>query len=331
MPESQSISSSKSTPPASIEFSALTEPFRHELQVHCYRLLGSLQDAEDVVQETMLRAWQKRGALRDPSALRAWLYKIATNACLDELRRRPRRSLPTLTVPGLESPGMPAPPASDPIWLEPLPDEWLATPDQEPHTRYSQHESVSLAFLAALQFLPPRQRATLLLSDVLDWRANEIAKLLGITVSAVNSALHRARVTLSKHYHSEKTEFISNHDSAIHGLLNRYVLAWENSDVEGLVSLLASDAYLSMPPTPSWYFGRVAIGGMLAPMAFADAPPRTWHLKPTGANGLPAFATYRRQKDETVEPFGVMLVRPAQNLISEIIVFMDPALVAYFG
>jgi RNA polymerase sigma-70 factor (ECF subfamily) len=330
MHESQSITGSTSTLITSAEFAALTEPFRHELQVHCYRLLGSLQDAEDIVQETMLRAWQKRGALRDHSALRAWLYKIATNTCLDELRRRPKRSLPALVIPGSRTAALPAPPTGDPIWIEPMPDEWLASPDQEPHTRYSRMESVSLAFLAALQFLPPRQRATLVLSDVLDWRANEIAKLLGITVSAVNSALHRARVTLSKHYHAEGADLKPHRDAAIHGLLNRYVLAWENSDVEGLVSLLASDAHLSMPPTPSWYIGREAIQGMLSAMAFANAPPGTWRLKPSHANGSPAFATYHRGDRGEFQPFGVMLVHPEKNKIQEVYVFMAPHLVAYF-
>lgn len=316
--------------PASTDLTALMEPYRHELQVHCYRLLGSLQDAEDLVQETMLRAWQKREALREPSALRAWLYKIATNACLDKLRQRPRRILPTQAARGLNVPAPPAPPVNEPIWLEPLPDDWLAPPEQEPHTRYTHLESVSLAFLAALQFLPPRQRAVLLLSDVLDWRAHEIAKLLGLTVSAVNGALHRARATLSKHYHSGETENLKYQDANTRPLLARYVSAWENADIESLVTLLASDAQLSMPPTPSWYVSSLAIAGMLRAMAFAGASRGTWQLVPTRANGLPAFAMFRRTAEDAFQPFGIMLVQPRGNLIGEVIVFMNADLVRRF-
>lgn len=312
------------------EFSLRAEPFRRELQVHCYRMLGSLQDAEDLVQETMLRAWQKRDALRDSAALRAWLYKIATNACLDELRRRPKRTLPTLVAPGFTTSALPVPPTSDPIWLEPLPEDWYAAPEQEPHTRYTRLESISLAFLAALQFLPARQRAVLVLTDVLDWHANEIAKLLGLTVAAVNSALHRARVTLGKHYSSVDVETLNSENAATRRLVARYMHAWENADVEGLVSLLAKDAQLSMPPTSSWYIGRAAIGGMLKAMAFADAVPGTWQLLPTRANGLPASAVYRRGADGIRQPFGVMLVQMRGDLISEVIVFMDPELVQRF-
>ncbi|MBI4673138.1 MAG: RNA polymerase subunit sigma-70 [Chloroflexi bacterium] len=312
------------------EFAILTEPYRRELQVHCYRLLGSLQDAEDLVQETLLRAWQKRAALREQSALRAWLYKIATNACLDTLRQRPKRTLPTLAAPALTAPSQPAPAIVEPIWLEPLPEDWLATPEQEPHARYSQIESISLAFLAALQYLPPRQRAVLILGDVLDWRAQEIAQRLGLTVAAVNSALHRARATMHKHYRTGEFETLRMSDAATRQILERYVRAWENADIENLVALLATDARLAMPPTPSWYRGREAIGGMLAAMAFANASPETWRLVPTRANGLPAYAMYQRAGDQAPQPFGVMLLQLAQKQITEVIVFMMPDLVRRF-
>lgn len=313
------------------DFAALTEPYRHELQVHCYRLLGSLQDAEDLVQETLLRAWQKRAALREESALRAWLYRIATNACLDVLKRRPKRTLPTLSAPGPETAVSPLPAVSEPIWLEPMPDDWLATPEQEPHARYSQRESVSLAFLAALQYLPPRQRAVLLLSDVLEWRANEIAQRLDLTTAAVNSALHRARETMQKHYPAQDRVSLQTTDEQTRVLVARYVRAWENMDVAGLVNLLAKDARLSMPPTPSWYQGRRSIREMLSAMAFAGAARDTWRLLPTRANGLPALAVYRRAADQNLQPFGVMVLECSAKQIHQVILFMTPDLVRRFA
>jgi RNA polymerase sigma-70 factor, ECF subfamily len=182
-------------------FAKLTEPHRRELRVYCYRMLGSLQDAEDLVQETLLRAWRRLDTFEGRASLRAWLYKIATNACLDALRQHSRRGLPPGRVAPAD-PGSPLlPPVLDQIWLEPFPDAWLAPEDEEPEARFDHHESVTLAFLAALQVLPPRQRAVLILKDVLDWHAAEIAALLELTVPAVNSALHRARSTLARCYH----------------------------------------------------------------------------------------------------------------------------------
>src|SRR5512135_202519 len=207
------------------EFSRLTEPYRHELQLHCYRILGSLQDAEDIVQETLLRAWRRLDTYEERAPLRAWLYKIATNACFDALGKRPRRVLPT-THYAPADPRQPfAPPITDPIWLEPYPDDLIAEPEAGPEARYSLHESVSLAFLAALQSLPPRQRAVLILCDVLDWHASEAAQLLEITVPAVNSALHRARVTMRKNYHTRGREGLpaSLSDQTLRPLLERYV------------------------------------------------------------------------------------------------------------
>src|SRR5512135_253769 len=184
------------------EFSRLTEPYRHELQLHCYRILGSLQDAEDIVQETLLRAWRRLETYEGRAPLRAWLYKIATNACFDALNKRPRRVLPTAQYAPADPRQPFAPPVAEPIWLEPYPDDLIAEPEAGPEARYSLRESVSLAFLAALQSLPARQRAALILCDVLDWHASEVSELLEITVSAVNSALHRARVTMQQQYHA---------------------------------------------------------------------------------------------------------------------------------
>ncbi len=275
-------------------FSSLVEPYRRELQLHCYRLLGSLHEAEDLVQETMLRAWQHFGTFKGQASLRTWLYRIATNACLDVLKSRRSRTLPVAVSPAA-SPFLPLAPAwAESTWLEPFPDSWLAEAMEDPAARYTRRESVSLAFLIVLQLLPPRQRAILLLSDVLDWRASEIASLLSISVSAVKSALHRARVTLAKQYHTherEKGEGLGA-DAATQALLERYLHAWETEDVNGLVALMKEDATFTMPPSPSWYRGREAIREVLTAQAFAPLAQNRWHFSPTKANGCPAFSVY---------------------------------------
>lgn len=233
----------------------LIDPYRRELLLHCYRLLGSLHDAEDIVQETMLRAWRHFGTFtcKGPNSLRTWLYTIATNASLDALKKRSPRTMPVVSFPEADSKLPVAPRSSEALWLEPFPDNWLTEATENPEARYTRAESVSLAFLTALQLLPARQRAILILSDVLDWRANETAQLLDISVSAVNSALHRARVTLEKHYYSERPEIAQfrRTDDATHVLLSRYLLAWESDDIDGLVALLKEDATMAMPPVPS--------------------------------------------------------------------------------
>ncbi|MGH2593237.1 MAG: RNA polymerase subunit sigma-70, partial [Anaerolineae bacterium] len=283
------------------EFSSLTEPYRRELQVHCYRILGSLQDAEDLVQETLLRAWRRIDTYEGRASLRAWLYKIATNACLDALDKYPRRALPATTHPISDPSQPPAPPAGEAghVWLEPLPDDLLAESATGPEARYAMHESVTLAFLAALQVIPPRQRVVLILRDVLDWRASEVAELLDLTVSAVNSALHRARTTLARHYHTggrDAMKMLRSEDS-LRALLDRYVHAWESADVDGLTALLKEDATLNMPPSPSWYRGRTAIQAFFASYLFSGDARGRWRLQATRANAQPAFALY--QLDET--------------------------------
>lgn len=311
---------------------ARLEPHRRELQVHCYRMLGSLQDAEDLVQETLLRAWQKLNTYQGRAPLRAWLYKIATNACIDALDRRPRPLLPQNVAPPELTPERPAPARTEPIWLEPLPDEWLAAQADEPEARYSLRESVSLAFLAALQFLPPRQRAVLILIDVLDWEPSQVVQLLDITRSAVNSALHRARVTMSKHYRSgEWARLPIETDPATRSILERYMKAWENADVNELAALLAHDARLAMPPTPSWYQGREAIAEMLRLVAFPHARPGDWQLHPTHANGLPAFGVYQRAPDGVMRALGIQLIEVQAGQIAELCIFMNAALVKHFA
>lgn len=319
----------------------LIESYRRELLLHCYRLLGSLHDAEDAVQETMLRAWRHFDTFtfRGPGSLRTWLYTIATHTSLDALKKRLPRTLPTAASLAWDPTRPVAPRSAEALWLEPFPDSWLIEAIENPEARYSRHESVSLAFLTALQVLPPRQRAILLLSDVLDWRAVEIAQLLEISVSAVNSALHRARVTLEKNYHSEQREMaqVDCSDAATNALLARYVQAWETDDVDGLVALLREDAILSMPPVPSWYRGREAIRRILLAVLFPSGVQKRWRLAPTHANGQPAFVVYRA--DEATgfyRAFALQVValdgsQHDQRQVADVTAFLDPKLVISFG
>lgn len=319
------------------DISSLIEPYRHELHLHCYRLLGSLLDAEDLVQETMLRAWQHFDTFKGASSLRTWLYTIATHACLDALKKRTPRTLPVAASSVADTFNPMESATSEALWLEPFPDSWMEA-IENPEARYTRQESVSLAFLTVLQLLPPRQRAILILSDVLDWHANEIAQLLEISVLAVNSALHRARVTLAKNYHRNEQEMGQVHqdDSATNVLLKRYVHAWETDDVTGLVALLKEDAIMSMPPFPSWYRGREAIYEILSYFPFSSGVPHRWRLFPTRANAQPAFAFYRADRAKnSYSAFGIQVIRLAASKtgssIAELTVFHGPSLVPYFG
>jgi len=225
-----------------------------------------------------------------------------------------------------------APKSAEALWLEPFPDARLSEATENPEARYTRSESVSLAFLTALQLLPPRQRAILLLSDVLDWRAVEIAHLLELSVSAVNSALYRARVTLAKHYHVGQRETMPAKlaDAETNALLSRYVRAWETDDVAGLVALLKEDAILSMPPIPSWYWGRDAIRAFLLPRFGLQ---RQWRLFPTRANAQPAFISYMTDEAETYQAFGIHTITldDEQRQIAEVTIFHNPSLIAAFG
>jgi RNA polymerase sigma-70 factor (ECF subfamily) len=326
------------------EFSKLAEPYRRELQVHCYRILGSLQDAEDMVQETMLRAWKRLNTYQGRASFRAWLYKIATNVCLDTLdkrRRRAKRLLPN-NVYSPADPHKPVePPMTEILWLEPLPDEWVADSSAvNPEARYSQSESISLAFLTALQILPARQRAVLILKDVLDWPAKDIAELLDATTSSVNSALHRARVTLSKNYRRRGVQYSSTEDTdeQTRKTLEKYMLAWQTADVNGLVALLRDDAILSMPPSPSWYAGRDSIRTFAGNTVFANngimfpgiARDR-WKLLPVQANDQAGAAVYQRMENGEYQPFGVHVLTCEKGRIVQVNCFIDPSLPARFG
>jgi RNA polymerase sigma-70 factor, ECF subfamily len=316
-------------------FVEVTGRHRHELAVHCYRMLGSVEDAEDIVQETLLRAWRRRETYQGRSTVRAWLYGIATNACLDVLDRRTRRLLPpALSLPAT-TPTTPMP-ASEVGWLEPYPDLLLdqaVDPDAGPDEVAVARETIELAFLVAIQHLPPRQRAVLILRDVLGWRARESAEVVGTSVAAANSALQRARATLRQQLPGRRLEWGSSRtpDAIERQLLDRYMRAWEQSDVAALVGLLARDARLSMPPASAWYQGPFAIGAFLAQYPLAPAAPRYIHV-PTRANRQPAFAIFvPGGPGMPLQPYGVSVLRIVDRLIAEIDVFLEPELVQRFG
>ena len=321
-------------PSSQAEFSQFAEPYRRELQVHCYRMLGSIQDAEDLVQETLLRAWQKLETFEGRASFRAWLYKIATNACLDALDRRPHRTLPPLRQAASDPQEPPVPPITEPIWLEPIPDELAAGIETSPEARYDARESITLAFLAALQVLPPRQRAILILRDVLDMPAEQAAQVLDLTVSAANSALHRARVTLARHYHARGLESIKAvpTDSRMRELLDRYVHAWESADVDALISLLKEDVTFPMPPFPFWYQGKAAIRAFVLGVMFSGDARGRWRVLPTRANAHPAMAFYQREPGTGVyRAFAVQVLTFDGELVADITTFGYPGLFRHFG
>lgn len=309
------------------EFGAGIEMHRRELHLHCYRMMGSVQDAEDMVQETFLRAWRRRETVEKLSSLRSWLYTIATNVCLDALKQRPKRLVPV--VRGVAaSIAEPTPqPIKEPIWLEPYPDTLLQADEQNPEEQVAALEHVTLAFIVALQQLPPRQRAVLLLRDVLDWPASEVAELLNTTTSAVKSALHRARAILADQPIAPDADYGPTLDRTTQKLLDAYMAAWQAADIPTLVRLLKEDATFSMPPIPAWYRGKEAIRALLSRTVFSGQPQGRWRMLPTRANGQPAFGLYRQS--ETPGPYkayGIQVVTVSGRTIGDVITFVNPAI-----
>jgi len=303
-------------------FAALVERHRGELQVHCYRMLGSFEESEDLVQETFLRAWRKRASFGSDgrTSFRAWLYRIATNACLDVLRSRPRRVLASQVAAAGDPAAPPSPPADLP-WLQPYPDrllEPIAPADDEPGAVVVARETIELAFLAAIQHLPPRQRAVLILREVLGWSAKDAASLLEASVASVNSALQRARATLRDHLPERRTEWTRSSEPGEEEreLLRRYVQAHERADADALAELLREDARLTMPPHPTWYAGRKAI--LIAARQGFD--PEFGRLR-TGAaaNRQPAAAHYLRRPGESeYRPLALDVLRIEGGRVAEI-------------
>ena len=312
-----------------IAFETLVGPYRHELLAHCYRMLGSLHDAEDLVQETLLRAWEKRATFTSPGSYRAWLYRIATNLCLDQLRSIPRRSLPPHISPPSD-PTHPLPPRlREPIWLEPFPNELLADQHSDPQERAERSERITLAFLVALQQLTPAQRAILLLREVLEWPASDVAEWLNLSVPAVTSALQRARRTLHQRNVGSETR-VALPGPQVQTLLERYVALWEQGDIPGLVALLREDAWFTMPPIPAWYQGLAAIATLLSTRLFTNGRQR--RLLPTRANGSPAFGLYEgRAEAGSYQLVGLLVLDMVGEQIGSLVAFLELSSLAPFA
>lgn len=312
------------------DFARLAEPLRPELLAHCYRMLGSATDAEDQLQETLIRAWRSYGAFEGRSSLRTWLYRIATNTCLRALENQVRRPLPSGLGAPEENPDDPAAPAQGDIpWLQPLPDTLIAGDSADPATIAVSRASVRLALVAALQYLPARQRAVLILRDVLRWRAAEVADLLGITVTAANSLLQRAREQLSQRSLAED-ELSEPADPAARVLLDKYASAFENADAAGLAALLRENVMLEMPPMPTWFSGRERVVRFLSGQVLQR--PGRFRLIPVSANGQPAFAEYLAAPDGGYRAFGVQVLTVTSSGVGHVVAFVgQPELLSLFG
>jgi RNA polymerase sigma-70 factor, ECF subfamily len=316
-------------------FAESFERHRRELQVHCYRMLGSLEDSEDLVQKTFLRAWRarERFGADGPSSFRAWLYRIATNACLDVLRTRSRRVMPPDVVPAAD-PAAPLSPPADLPWLQPYPDrllEPITAPEEEPGELVVARETIELAFIAAIQHLPPRQRAAFILRDVVGWSAKETAALMDTSVASANSALQRARATLRTQLGEQRTEWGRGSEASAEEreLVRRYLEAHERGDIDALAALLREDVRLAMPPHPTWFDGRKAI--LVAMRAAFDPAFGSLRAVVSGANRQPAVAHYLRAPGESeYRALAIDVLRFEDGRIAEITSFPEAALFVAF-
>jgi RNA polymerase sigma-70 factor (ECF subfamily) len=314
-------------------FAELVEPHRRPLNAHCYRMLGSLQDAEDALQEALLRAWRGLSSFQGRSSLRSWLFTIATNVCLRAIERRPSRVLPLdYATPG-DPHGSLREPLLESVWVEPYPDQQLGIDDSlgGPEARYEQRESIELAFIAALQHLPARQRAVLILRDVLGFSGAEVAEALETTPASVYSALQRAHATLDERRpdRTQQATLRSLGDEQLRGVVERYVEAWGRADIDAIVGMLTDTATLAMPPIPSWYRGRDAIEIVLRRFVFDGT--RSWRMLATSANGQLAVGAYERDRSGVYAPHGVTVLTLSGDLIDGITHFRDPSMNRWFG
>ena len=306
-------------------FSALIEPRRGELHAHCYRMLGSVHDAEDALQEAMLRAWRAIGRFEGRSSLRSWLYTIATNACLDQIAKRPKRVLPIDYAPATDPHVAPGEPVVESVWIEPYPDEILGIEDgfDAPAASYERREGVELAFIAALQHLPATQRAVLIMREVLGFSAKEVAKSLETTTAGVNSALQRARAAVEERVpdQSQQATLRSLGDDEVRAIVDRYVDAWERTDVEAFAAMLTEDATFAMPPLASWYQGREAITQWA--IGWPLSGTWRWRALRTAANGQPALGFYAwNDEREAYLPFALNVLSFRGSQVSDVTAFI---------
>jgi RNA polymerase sigma-70 factor (ECF subfamily) len=319
-------------------YGRLVEPHRGELHAHCYRMLGSVPDAEDALQEAMLRAWRGLPRFEGRSSLRSWLYRVATNTCLNAIARRPQRVLPIDYGPPADAHRGPGEPLTESVWVEPYPDEFLGDGLAGPDARYEQRESVELAFIAALQLLPARQRAVLILREVLGFSAREVAETLDTTVASVNSALQRARATVEQKLpeRSQQATLRALGDARTAEIVERYMDAWERGDVEAVVAMLADEATLTMPPMATWYRGE-DVRVFLTDWAFSGRVygaegRRRVRVVPTRASGQLAFGTYSWDDERGAHLPTVLQVLTLDGArIAEITGFVTPAAFRGFG
>ena len=310
------------------DFERLADPFRRELLAHCYRMLGSVHDAEDAVQETYLRAWRSFEGFEGRSSLRQWLYRIATNACLRAIEQGDRRPLPSGLGDPSEDPQTPLTTAGSEVrWLQPMPGGLLGTQPDDPAAVVTSRGSVRLAFIAALQHLPARQRAVLILRDVLAWQAGEVAELLGTTTTAVNSALQRARTQLVEVAPVED-QIAEPVEPKRRALLDRYVAAFEAADVAALEHLLREDVTLEMPPFATWFAGRSVVSRFFSAQVMGR--PGQFRMVPTTANGQPAAAAYLVGRDGMYRAHAIHVLSVAPTGVSRIVVFLDKGLFPTF-
>ncbi len=309
-------------------FARLLEPYRGQLHAHCYRMLGSVHDAEDAMQEVSLRAWRALAKFEGRSSLKSWLYTIATNTCLNAIERRPKRVLPLDYAPAADPHGGPGQPVVESVWVEPYPDETLSVEDglAGPEARYEQRESMELAFIAALQLLPANQRAALILREVLGFSAQEVADSLDTSVASVNSALQRARKTVEERVpeESQQATLKALGDEELRAIVERYMAAWESNDVETVMEILAEDATFSMPPLASWFQGEESIRTFLSGWPLSGM--WRWRPIPARANGQPALAFYAWDDDEQAYlPFALNVLTFRGDRIADVTAFVARA------
>jgi RNA polymerase sigma-70 factor, ECF subfamily len=315
--------------PDSVTFVQATEPFRRELVAHCYRMLGSIQDAEDLVQETYLRAWRSYGGFEGRSSVRTWLYQIATNRCLTELAKQSRRMLPSgVSAPEPDPDAYVDAAGTEVNWLQPAPDATVLSDSADPAAIVAAREGLRLALIASLQYLPPRQRAVLVLRDVLEFPAAQVAVMLGTTTASVKSALQRARARLGELALADG-QIIEPTAPRARALLDQYIAAFENADAAALERLLTEDATLEATPLRTWFAGRKTCVPFLRDHLLGS--PGDWRMLATSANGQPAAAAYIRDQQGNYRAYGICVLTVTSAGIRRISSFGEPRLVTVFG